>query len=173
MNLWLVGMMGSGKSEVGRLVATQLGMNFVDTDTAISESQGRTVRQIWTDDGEERFRDLESNMILQIAAAAGPQVIATGGGAVMRSANRDAMRTSGRVVWLQAPADVLTSRLREDEGRPLLNGAMDLKDQISRLLATRESTYDDLADARVDAGSGDSVTVAAMVEESWNRFQLG
>lgn len=173
MNLWLVGMMGSGKSEVGRLVATQLGMNFVDTDTAISESQGRTVRQIWTDDGEERFRDLESNMILQIAAAAGPQVIATGGGAIMRSANRDAMRTSGRVVWLQAPADVLTSRLREDEGRPLLNGAMDLKDQISRLLATRESTYDELADARVDAGSGDSVTVAAMVEESWNRFQLG
>lgn len=171
MKLWLVGMMGSGKSEVGRLTSSRLGIDFVDTDLAIAEDQGRTVRQIWEQDGEEHFRVLESNVIARIASEGGSRIVATGGGAVMQSANRDAMRSSGRVVWLQATSPVLATRLTEDEGRPLLKGSEALEDQISRLLEIRTPTYQDLADAVVDAEIGDSVTVAKMVEKLWNRFQ--
>lgn len=172
MNLWLVGMMGAGKSEVGRLVSNQLALGFIDSDIEIAESQGQAVAQIWAQYGEEHFRNLESELIARIADSGGSLVIATGGGAVLRLENRAAMRVSGKVIWLKAAPSVLAARLAEAGDRPLLSGAIVLEDRISDLVGQRTTIYEELADAVVDAGSADLVTVAGLVEKLWNRFQL-
>jgi shikimate kinase len=172
MKLWLVGMMGVGKSEVGQLVANRLNLGFVDSDATISEREGRTIPEIWAGNGEERFRDLEAEVIAQVAGSERSQVIATGGGSVLRRTNRAAMQASGRVVWLTAPPSVLASRLADSLDRPLLTGAGTLEERINELLEQRWSVYENLADGVVDATSADSVTVAHLVEQLWNHFQL-
>lgn len=110
MKVWLVGMPGSGKSTVGPVLAERLGLPFVDVDQEIEARAGRDVAGIFAEAGEGGFRSLEREAIAELARAP-DAVIAAGGGAVLDPANREAMRGSGRVVLLEATAEVLSTRL--------------------------------------------------------------
>lgn len=124
MNIVLIGMMASGKSTVGRLLAEVLGRPFVDTDQLCEAEAGQTVAAIFAAESEAGFREREARAVAR-AMAAGGQVVATGGGAVLRPENRERFRQGGLVFWLDAPAEELYARALAQgvEHRPLLAGA--------------------------------------------------
>lgn len=139
-HLVLVGMMGVGKSTVGRRAAQRLGWPFVDADHAIEARAGCTVREVFARDGEPAFRDLESSVLVDLLAFDEPTVIAAGGGAVLREANRDAARARAEVVWLRARPETLLTRLGgKADARPLLDG--DAAATVRRLVVAREPAY--------------------------------
>jgi shikimate kinase len=125
-NVVLVGFMGSGKSTIGRGLARRLGWRFVDTDDVVRRAAGgRNIPDLFRDEGEATFRDRESDAICEVAENKN-QVIATGGGAVLRPENTDRLRAAGTVVWLTARPDVVVARTaRRANDRPLLAGAGD------------------------------------------------
>ena len=146
-NLVLVGMMGSGKTEVGRRCAQQLDRPFLDTDALVEVVSGRTVRELFLTVGEGAFRGMESAAVQDALASPVPVVISCGGGAVLDASNRKALRRGGFVVWLRASPSELGRRV-EAVGlteRPLLStaaasGSHPL-DAIKRLAEIREDAY--------------------------------
>jgi shikimate kinase len=139
VNLYLVGMMGAGKSSVGRPLAEALGYRFVDADSVIEQAAGCSIPQIFEREGESGFRDLET-AVLQRIAGWHSLVVATGGGAVTRPVNWGHMH-QGVVVWLDAPESVLLRRLQADPTpRPLLAG-VDGAGRLRKLLAERRHLY--------------------------------
>ncbi len=159
----LVGMMGAGKTSVGRALATQLGRPLFDSDEMIEERTGRTVREIWATDGESAFRTLETETLLDALAAPEPSVIAAAGGIVLAEANRRALaEADAYVVWLVASADVLLDRVRRGLHRPLLDD--DPEATLRRMYAEREGLYQEVADGvvSVDHRSGGEVTQAVL-----------
>ncbi len=145
VNLYLVGMMGAGKTTVGRLLATQLGYRFVDTDTVISQVAGQSITQLFAEKGEAAFRQLESKVLEQVCAYT-YLAIATGGGIVLRRENWSYLR-HGLIVWLDVPTELLYARLAHDTTRPLLQDA-DPLGQLQTLLKQRQPLYAQ-ADLRV------------------------
>jgi len=139
-NIALVGMPGCGKSTVGRLLAEGLGLRFVDIDAEIEARAGHGIPEIFARDGEEAFRDLESDALTDLCSHGG-QVIAAGGGAVLRPQNIAALKWNSRVVWLRRSLDKLALN-----GRPLSAD----RDALARLWAERESFYRAAADIIVD-----------------------
>ena len=137
MPIWIIGMMGSGKTTVGRLVGTTLDREFRDTDLLIQNRLGDTIRRVWEQGGEELFRSTESAVIEELAQG-GDWVVATGGGAVLHPGNRNAMRRSGTAVWLQATPKELGRRIGSVRGRPLL----DVDDPVARLQELLEERTD-------------------------------
>jgi shikimate kinase len=165
----LVGMMGAGKTTVGRALAARLQRPFVDSDQLIEAATGRTVREIWEEDGEPAFRVLETSALVDALSEPEPLVIAAAGGTVLRQENRDALeRAHALVVWLRADPGALSQRVTTDGHRPLLDG--DPEDALRRLLPEREHFYAEVAHAVVDtdAASPDDVLaeVLAVVEEA-------
>jgi len=138
-SLVLVGMMGAGKSSVGRRLAARLGVPFVDADTEIEKAAGMTITEIFASHGEPYFRAGETRVIARLLES-GPQVLATGGGAFMNDDTRNAIRARGISVWLRAPIDVLTRRIKRRHDRPLLQGD-DPAETLRKLLADREPVY--------------------------------
>lgn len=138
VNLYLIGMMGVGKSTIGQLLAQNLGYGFVDTDDVIVQAAGKTINQIFADDGEAEFRDLESNILEQVCAYT-KLVIATGGGIVLKQKNWSYLH-HGLIVWLDAPVEVLLKRLEEDQTRPLLQDS-DPEAKLRSLLQQRKPLY--------------------------------
>ena len=138
INVFLVGMMGAGKTTVGRLLAHQLGYGFCDTDAVIEAFAHKTITQIFADEGEDAFRQLESQVLAQVSAET-RLTIATGGGIVMRRFNWSYLR-HGLVVWLDAPVDVLIARLQDDTTRPLLRQANPAQ-ALQKLLEQRRHLY--------------------------------
>lgn len=136
----LVGMMGSGKSSVGRRLATRLGLPFVDADTEIETAAGMTIPEIFAQRGESEFRDGERRVISRILATRSPLVLATGGGAFMNAETRQRIAELGVSLWLKAEADVLMRRVRKRSNRPLLQTA-DPEATMRRMLAEREPVY--------------------------------
>lgn len=150
--LVLVGLSGSGKSTIGRVLATRLGMPLLDTDRLIEDTAAASVADIFERRGEEVFRDLEQAAVADACGRAA--VVATGGGAVLRPANRRAMRRGNLVVWLDAPVAMLARRLAthtDGEERPLLRG--DTEQRLRVLWRERRPLY--AASAHVRAGVGD------------------
>jgi shikimate kinase len=135
----LVGMPGCGKSTVGRQLARQLGLEFVDTDAECERRAGTTVRDLFAERGEEAFRDLEQQVIDEVTEGGG-RVIATGGGAVLRPSNRDALRSRTHVFYLRATPEELYRRLRHDTQRPLLQVADPLA-RLRELYRERDPLY--------------------------------
>src|SRR5688572_502997 len=139
MNLYLIGYRGSGKTTVAAELARLLGWNWLDADDEVERRAGTTIKEIFATSGEQSFRDLEAAVIADLAQFSG-HVIALGGGAVLREDNRQAIRSSGKVVWLQASPEVLYQRISGDastaERRPNLTADGGLA-EVERLLAVR------------------------------------
>jgi shikimate kinase len=135
----LVGMMGAGKSSVGRRLAGRLGIPFVDADVEIEKAAGMTISEIFAAQGEPYFRAGEMRVIARLLDG-GPQVLATGGGAFMNAETRTAVRAKGISVWLRATLEVLNRRIKRRGDRPLLKGA-DPSETLRRLLEERDPVY--------------------------------
>jgi shikimate kinase len=165
-HLILIGLMGCGKSTVGRLLAQELGMPFADLDEVIEERQGCTVREIFRNSGEEAFREMEAEMLRELLSAS-PMVLATGGGAVLRKENREQMKKSGLVIHLHAEPEELVSRLRsESDKRPLLAGSGDLLSCLKKIIAVRAGMYE-FADWKVDTTGRTACEVAREIAAGW------
>ena len=165
--LWLIGMMGSGKTVVGALVADGTGLPFVDTDRCIEAETEQSITSLWETAGEEAFRDLETGQIARIVTAGGDCVVATGGGAILRPDNVAAMRDSGLVVWLTATPDVLAGRLGGRSTRPLL-ADQQADQRLVELLAERQAAYREAAHHTVDTSSKNPDDIAREVMLLWN-----
>ncbi len=135
----LVGMMGAGKSTIGRRMAARLHLPFTDADTEIETAAGMTIPDIFETHGEPYFRDGEARVIARILDS-GPIVLATGGGAFMRDETRDRIRGKAVSIWLKADPDVIMRRVRRRADRPLLQTA-DPEATVNRLLSEREPVY--------------------------------
>lgn len=152
----LVGMMGSGKTAIGRALSARLGCSFVDSDTAIEEAAKCSIAEIFARDGEAFFRARESE-VLERLLEAGPRVVSTGGGAFLAPRNRDAIAARGAALWLDADLDLLWERVRHKSTRPLLR-TPDPRGTLSRLLDERRPIYAE-APMRLVARPGDSIEV--------------
>ncbi|MGA0893945.1 MAG: shikimate kinase [Ilumatobacteraceae bacterium] len=166
-HLVLVGMMGVGKSTIGRIVAERLGRVLIDTDAAVEHEAGRTVREIFATEGEASFRARESAALAVALDSEPPAVIATGGGVVLADRNRQLLEgVTARVVWLSAEPSTLVERLRTSSSgtgsRPLLDS--DAEGTLQRMCAEREALYRSVADAivRVDQRSVSDVVEAVL-----------
>jgi shikimate kinase len=141
----LVGLMGTGKTSVGRVLAERLGRQLFDSDAVIESRTGRTVRQIFVDDGEPAFRVLESHVLLEALNDPTPAVIAAAGGVVLADQNRDALkRARAKVVWLRAEPESLVDRVRTGLHRPLIDD--DPAGTLRRMHQIREPLYREVAD---------------------------
>ncbi|MEA5515164.1 shikimate kinase [Nodularia sp. UHCC 0506] len=138
INLYLIGMMGAGKTTVGQLLANHLSYRFLDTDSVITQSAGKSVNQLFAEEGEAAFRQLESNVLAQVCAYT-QLVVSTGGGIVLRPENWSYLH-HGLVVWLDVPVELLYTRLLEDTTRPLLQDA-DPQGKLRSLLEQRTPLY--------------------------------
>ncbi|KFX71370.1 shikimate kinase [Pseudomonas taeanensis MS-3] len=147
-NLILVGPMGAGKSTIGRLLAKELRLPFKDSDKEIEQRTGADIPWIFDVEGEQGFREREQAVIAALCEFDG-MVLATGGGAVMRSENRAALRSGGRVVYLHASVEQQLDRTSRDRNRPLLR-AGDPGKVLRDLLAIRDPLYREIADVIVE-----------------------
>jgi shikimate kinase len=169
-HLVLDGLMGAGKSTVGERCAEQLNRPFVDTDTLVEASSRLSVAEIFATLGEEGFRALERAAVVDVSASPTPLVIACGGGAVLDAASRERLRATGVVVWLQAPVEVLSARVVEQEkedgvSRPLLRDGGPVA-TLERLAAVRAPAYEAAAHVVVDTtGRSIDEVVDAVVDE--------
>ena len=159
----LVGLMGAGKSTVGRRLADRLGVQFVDSDSEIETAAGMTIPEIFERFDEEYFRNGERRVIARLLTDA-PCVLATGGGAFLSDENRKMIGETGISVWIKADLETLWERVKDKSSRPLLNGD-DPKGVLTKLLEARYPIYE-TADIVVNSASGDphEVVVNAIVE---------
>ena len=161
-HLVLVGMMGVGKSTVGRMVALELDRPLFDSDDMIEERTGRTVREIWSTDGEAAFRALETETLVEALAEPEESVIAAAGGVVLSDRNREALQgADAHVVWLLADVDVVVERVRNGMHRPLLDE--DPEGTLRRMHVDRAPLYQEVADAIVSVDHRSAHDVAKAV----------
>ena len=149
----LVGLMGAGKSTVGRRLADRLGVRFVDSDHEIEAAADLTIPEIFERFGEQYFRDGERKVIARLLSEE-PCILATGGGAFMSDENRQLISVGGISVWIRADLETLWERVKDKTSRPLLN-AENPKGILSGLLQTRYPVYE-LADVAVESNDGDA-----------------
>jgi shikimate kinase len=149
-NLFLVGLMGAGKTTVGRLLARHYGCTFVDSDHEIEARTGVKIPVIFEIEGEAGFRKREEAMIAELTARTGV-VLATGGGAVLSAANREHLRSHGVVIYLRGSPEHLYERTRHDRNRPLLQTENPLA-KLRELYQQRDPLYREVADIVVDTG---------------------
>jgi shikimate kinase len=135
----LVGMMGAGKSTIGRRLSARLGMPFLDADAEIEAAAGMSIPDIFESRGEPDFRDGEARVIARLLDG-GPAVLATGGGAFMRKETRDRIRDKAVSIWLKVDADIIMRRVKRRSDRPLLQTA-DPEATVGRLISEREPVY--------------------------------
>lgn len=136
--VYLIGFMGAGKSSVARRLNRKFGFDYVDADSYLEEREGRAIAQIFAEDGEEAFRDLESACLKELAGQ--NRLISTGGGVVKRPENRQAMKENGFVVYLSVTADVAASRIRDKSTRPLFNDLESARARIAERVPLYESS---------------------------------
>lgn len=160
--IWLVGMMGVGKSTIAPLLARALGRSFVDTDREVERAAGCSVAEIFASQGEPAFRELEARAIE--AAATSGAVVALGGGAIAQPGAATRLRETGTVVYLKATPEQLLRRIGDPESRPLLQGLDEDQrlERLTQLLEQREVSYCS-ADVTVDAGSNSFENVAELL----------
>jgi shikimate kinase len=145
MNILLIGMRGSGKTTIGQSLASRLGYTFIDSDKELVARVGKTIPSIVKESGWDKFRDYESS-ILKSVCEKDTQVIATGGGVILRSENVNIMKKAGSIVWLTAPVDELIERIGEDTNRPSLTNADSIKEEMEHVLSERSQLYKCVAD---------------------------
>lgn len=158
-NIILIGFMGSGKTTVGHLLAKTTGRVFLDTDEEIVKREGRSINEIFSDQGEAYFRDLETEELKTLLDGDDHLVISVGGGLPVREENRALLHQLGTVIFLQAGVEALVGRLAGDTTRPMLHG-YDLVKRIRELMDSRMDQYMDAADVLLRTDDMDPETVA-------------
>lgn len=158
--LVLVGMMGAGKSTIGRILADRLGWPLVDSDRAIEAKTGRTVRELWEAGGEDAYRALESDVVLDAVRGDADVVVAAPGGVVLDEQVRTALEAVD-VVWLRADPATLAGRVEQGDHRPLLGD--DPQTVLSDIATAREGLYRQVADLVIDVDGLSPETVAAQI----------
>jgi shikimate kinase len=165
MNVFLIGYRGSGKTTVAAALAQRLNWPWIDADAELERRAGKTIKQIFSEQGEKAFRDFESAVLADLVKL-DRHIVALGGGAILREANRRLIAGCGRVVWLQASPEVLKARIGGDattaERRPNLTGQGGLA-EIRTLLAERTPLYASCADLTVDAESKSADEIARQI----------
>lgn len=154
-NIFLIGFMGAGKSTVARELKKQLEMNYVEMDQLIVEQRGMAITDIFEEYGETYFRNLESNVLIELQKRK-QTIVSCGGGIVVREDNKDHMKKNGRVVFLTATPNTVYERVKNSTERPILNNNMNVE-FISQLLEKRRALYEEAADITV-ATDGKSVS---------------
>lgn len=164
-NIILIGFMGCGKSSIGKYMSKRRRYKLIDTDSYIEEKVGREIKEIFATDGEEAFRQMETDCIRELIGMTGKKLaVAVGGGLPMREINRKLLHELGTIVYLRASIDTLEERLQGDSKRPLLQGG-ELRAKIENLFAQRESTYETLADIIVDTDNCTYAEVFMKIKE--------
>ena len=154
-------MPGSGKSTVGRHLSRRLGLPFFDSDHLIEQRLGCSIREYFAREGEAAFRDVEEQVLRELAQ--GPAaVVATGGGAVLREATRDALRAGGQVIYLRSSPEELYRRVRHDTQRPLLQVA-DPMDRLRAMHAERDPLYRETSHFQIETGRPSVPTLVNMI----------
>lgn len=149
-NIILEGFMGSGKTTVSEILSDRLGLELMDTDATIEDTEGRSISSIFREDGEEAFRDMETELLTMIAGDhLRDMVISLGGGMPVREKNRELLKKSGKVVYLKASPETIYERVKGDTTRPLLQGEDPLL-RIKELMEGRSDVYDEAADLIID-----------------------
>ena len=166
MNIVLCGMMGAGKTVVGKMLANTLGWRWVDTDEMITAQYG-AIPEIFERQGETCFRDLETQTVKTLTQK-DRLVISTGGGIVLREENITLLKENGIIIYLRAQKETLVKRLQGDENRPLLK-TDNVNEKIDELLQARERIYEGVADVVVDT---DEKTPKAIAEEILARIEI-
>lgn len=161
MNVYLIGFMGCGKTEVGRRLAATIGWQFEDTDEIVESVEGRAIERIFAESGEERFREVERR-VLEGLSARDRLVVATGGGLFLHPSVRRRMLRTGVVVWLDASLESIRERLGSGEGRPLWS--REQPTAMRALFERRRAAYA-LADVRIDASTAGPAELAARALE--------
>jgi shikimate kinase len=168
-NIFLVGMMGAGKTTLGRALAQRTGLEFVDTDRVLVERTGVPVTTIFEIEGEDGFRRRESGILAELAERQGC-VVATGGGAVLAAENRRTMRDSGTVIYLRARVESLWERTRHDTTRPLL-ATPNPRATLAQMLEVRDPLYRDAAHLIVETGSQSASTLVNRVVAALKQYE--
>ena len=148
-NVILIGFMGSGKSCVGRKLSYRLQRTMLDTDKQIEKKQGKTISEIFQEQGEQAFRDMETAYLQELLETCNNQIISSGGGLPLRQENRALLKQIGCVVYLKVTADTVYQRLKNDTTRPLLQGD-DPQGKIAALLSDRLPIYASVADVTIE-----------------------
>lgn len=168
----LIGMMGSGKTTIGRVLARKLGRAFLDTDREIEQYCGMTISEIFAEQGEAAFRQLETQLLLHLADLPRSTVIACGGGIVVRPENLNLLKRLGPVIWLRMSADNLIFRLRfsRRQSRPLLM-TEHWPDVVRQLVAEREECYWRVADVTLQADGLSPEQVARQLQQAFRTIE--
>lgn len=159
-NIFLIGFMGAGKSSIARELAKKLQMSIVEMDQRIVEEQGMTINEIFEKFGEDHFRDIESQLILDLGNTE-PVIVSCGGGVVIRPENSQYMKKSGKVVFLTAKPETIFERVCHSKDRPILNGNMNVE-FIADLMGKRLPLYEAAADVMIHT---DGKSIAEIAEE--------
>jgi len=163
-NIILVGLMGAGKSTIGRKLATLMNKEFYDSDRVIEERTGVDIATIFEIEGEQGFRDREEQVIAELCQKENI-ILATGGGVILRENNRKIMAQSGHVVYLKTTAELLYSRIRYDKTRPLMQTSSPIN-TLRKLLKDREPFYLEIADTIMPTGKQKVVVIVKRIHES-------
>lgn len=159
-NVVLIGFMGSGKSTMGIRLSYQLRYALEDTDKLIEARAGKSINEIFAQEGEEAFRQMETELLKKLAEKKGRRIYSVGGGTPVRAVNRPLLKELGTVVYLRARPETIYERLKDDTTRPLLQGE-DPLGKIRRMMAEREAAYIETADVVLDV---DEMTAEQVVE---------
>jgi shikimate kinase len=162
-NIYLTGMMGSGKTVTGKALAILLRCGFVDLDETIQERARKTISEIFEKEGEEYFREQES-LILKEVSAVNPRVVATGGGTVLRPLNVKQMWETGKIVYLETSLEVLWERVKEKKDRPLLQDPSP-KEKLREIFFVRKPIYEQVCDLRINTDQQSPDVVARHIYE--------
>ena len=162
-NIYLVGLMGSGKTTVGKLASKKLSKSFVDSDHVIEESTGVRVPLIFEYEGEEGFRRRETKALEELVKKK-DIILATGGGIILKKSNQKLLVDNGLVIYLKADYELLASRLRNDRSRPLLQG-VDIRTKLENLFEARDPIYKSIADYVVDTKNKHASDIVSEIEK--------
>lgn len=146
-NIFLIGFMGAGKSTIARTLQRELGFPLVEMDERIVQEQGMSINDIFAQYGEAHFREIESQLVVDIGKQE-PSIVSCGGGVVVRPENTQNMKKSGRIVLLKASPETIFERVKNSTDRPILNGHMNVE-YIAELMEKRRALYEEAADITI------------------------
>ncbi|MCR5742377.1 MAG: shikimate kinase [Lachnospiraceae bacterium] len=157
-NIYLIGFMGAGKSTVAAILGSRLNMKVVEMDERIVKEQGMSINEIFARYGEAHFRDVESELVVNIGLE-GNSVVSCGGGVVVREENTGNMKKSGTIVFLTATPETIYERVKDSTNRPILNGNMNVE-YIESLMEKRRALYEAAADYKVSTDAKSATEIA-------------